>query len=601
MSEDLGPGGYRIERVLGSGGMGTVYLARHPRLPRSVALKVLGRAADAEFRARFTREAELAARVDHPNVVEVYDRGSDGDRPWIAMRYVAGTDVRALIRQGPHGLPAARALGILEQAAAGLDAAHRRGLIHRDVKPANLLVGDDDGTDHVFVTDFGIARAGDDPVRLTATGALVATLAYVAPEQILGAPVDHRADIYSLGCTLFEMLTGTVPFGRPAPAAIVAAHLNDPPPRPSESDPALPPAIDEVIARALAKDPRQRYPTCAALAAAARQALAPRPTSSLSQQHPGAHASPSSPREVSHSTPSPPQDIPHPPAGSASQPHGIPYPAAGSSSSSHGISHTATGSGSSSWGGSRPIADPIGSSGGVVSYSVGGPPRDDVYSPVGSTAPSGRRATVSGRGSGIRRTVLLALGLATVVGTALAATIFATRDDPGPHPLPTTTMAAPATASPPSTTSTRPGVTAWGRDNDLVALFPGLLPPTPGQPGYQGAHCEDLNVLNNGGAPAVSCTQDNGIEWTVWSFRRGDPRRDSMFATNIANDTTREQVWSRPSGTGRVRTSYYPGGNTGLLTVAFDDPARAWVVIDVGWDHHTGQDLAEQWFANAPI
>lgn len=486
--------GYRIERVLGSGGMGTVYLARHPRLPRSVALKVLDRAADAEFRARFDREAELATRLDHPNVVEIYDRGTDAEHPWIAMRYVAGTDVAGLIRQGAQGLPPRRAVHLLAQAAAGLDAAHGRGLIHRDVKPANLLVGSDNGAEHVFVTDFGIARAGDDAVRLTATGALVATLAYVAPEQILGAPIDHRVDVYSLGCAFYEMLTGTVPFARKTPAAMVAAHLDEPPPRPSAVRPGLPPALDEVTARALAKDPRRRYPSCGALAAAARQALGGPPV-------PG---------------PAPQPAVPQP----------------------------------------------------------------------------GRRV----------RAALLSVTVAAVAGSALAAAVFLTdRGSSDPVVTPVTSGTAEPTPLPGTTFDGPPPITAWGRDNDLVALFPGLLPSRPDGTGYQGARCADLNVLNNGGAPAVSCTQDNGITWTVWSFRRGDPRRDAMYTTNIENDTTREQPWTRPSGTGRLRGSYYPGGGSGLLTVAFDDPARAWTIIDVGWDGHTGQELVDTWWATAPI
>lgn len=165
-------------------------------------------------------------------------------------------------------------------------------------------------------------------------------------------------------------------------------------------------------------------------------------------------------------------------------------------------------------------------------------------------------------------------------------------------PVPGTTAAGtPATTSSP----TAPDTGAWGRNSDLVALFPDLLPAAPGDTGYQGAHCTDLDVLNNGGAPAVECTQADGLTYYVWSFRRGDPRRDSTFATEIANDTTREQSWSRSTGSGRMRWSHYPGANTGLLTVSFDDPARAWVVVDVSWPHHTGQDIVDRWWAAAPV
>ncbi|MGK8486573.1 serine/threonine-protein kinase [Nocardia asiatica] len=272
--------GYRIVRRIGAGGMGAVYLAEHPRLPRRDALKILdpGLGADAEFRARFEREAELAARLEHPNVVSIYDRGAEGDVLWIAMRYVDGVDAAELVRRGPAVLPAGRAVRIVAAAARGLDAAHRGGLLHRDVKPANILVSTaDDGSDAVRITDFGIARSLDATASVTTTGSVLASFAYAAPEQLTGAPLDHRADIYSLGCTLYELLTGSVPFGPRTPAASMQAHLYEPPPRPSRANPTLPPAVDEVVTRAMAKNPAARYGSCAELAAAALRALQPPP------------------------------------------------------------------------------------------------------------------------------------------------------------------------------------------------------------------------------------------------------------------------------------------------------------------------------------
>ncbi|MEU2174949.1 MULTISPECIES: serine/threonine-protein kinase [Nocardia] len=489
--------GYRIERTLGTGGMGTVYLARHPRLPRSVALKVLdpSAGADAEFRARFRREAELAARLDHPNIVEIYDRGSEDDQLWMSMRYVAGSDVARLLGHHAGALPPRRAVDILAQAAAGLDAAHRRGLLHRDVKPANLLVtAGDDGRDHVFVTDFGIARSRDDTSGLTAAGALIATLGYVAPEQIRGEPLDHRCDVYALGATFYQMLTGSMPFARTTPAAVLRAHLAEPPPRPSATDPALPAALDDVIATAMAKRPADRYDSCRALAAAAAAALAP----------------------------------PRP------QPAVPPQPAPAARKSPRAL---------------------------VIAAAV--------LVPLLALAGA----------------LLLRAGTVPGVATPNSAS-------------PSTT---PAATTVPASTTTAVTTSAWGRNAELVALFPGLLPATPDGVGYQGARCTDIDVVNNGGAPAVECHQDNGIHWYVWSFRRGDPRRDSTFETDIDNDTTRQDTWRRSSGSGRVRWSHYPGGNTGLLTAGFDDPARAWVVVDVSWDHHTGQDLFDQWWQSAPL
>ena len=273
--------GYRIERKLGSGAMGTVYLAEHPRLPRRDALKVLAaeRGGSPEFRARFIREAELAGRLDHPNIVPIYDYGADGETLWIAMRFVGGYDAAALSRQWPQGLPPERAVGIVAAAAAGLDEAHRAGLLHRDVKPANIMIEPGDGgRDRAMITDFGIARTtGDLDPAATTGGSVVATLAYAAPEQIRGERIDQRADVYGLGCTLYQLLTGTVPFPRDSAGAMMRAQLTAPPPRPSRSGHGVPGAMDEVIARALAKNPGERYGSCGELAAASIAALQSRP------------------------------------------------------------------------------------------------------------------------------------------------------------------------------------------------------------------------------------------------------------------------------------------------------------------------------------
>ncbi|MEC3953762.1 serine/threonine-protein kinase [Nocardia sp. CDC153] len=270
--------GYRIVRRLGSGGMGTVYLAQHPRLPRWDALKVLDdrHDSDSEFHARFLREAELAARLQHPNLVAVHDRGEDHGRLWIAMQYIDGGDLAGLIRRGPQVLTVERAVRILGDAAAGLDEIHRAGLLHRDVKPANILLTTDaDGSDRVLVTDFGVAHPIEDGVKQS--GGVATTLAYAAPEQFGDGPVDHRADVYALGCTLYQMLTGSVPFPRTGAGSVMYAHLHEPPPRPSAANPQVPKDFDAVIATAMAKNPADRFASCGALAAAARAALTPTP------------------------------------------------------------------------------------------------------------------------------------------------------------------------------------------------------------------------------------------------------------------------------------------------------------------------------------
>ncbi|MGF6887516.1 serine/threonine protein kinase [Nocardia sp. GAS34] len=271
--------GFTVERVVGSGGMGTVYLARQPRLQRRVALKVLAESFSAapKTRAAFDREAALAAGLDHPNIVPVYDRSAVDDATlWLTMRYIDGGDAAALLDAHPDGLAPDRAVRLITDAAGALDHAHARGVLHRDVKPANLLIENDQRHgERAMLTDFGIARTLDDTVTLSG---IAASFAYAAPERFTNAPSDHSADIYSLGCTLFQLLTGQPPFPRKDQAAVVGAHLTEPPPAPSELRPELPAELDAVIATALAKAPRERYPSCLALAEAAAYALtAPAP------------------------------------------------------------------------------------------------------------------------------------------------------------------------------------------------------------------------------------------------------------------------------------------------------------------------------------
>src|SRR5918992_3274624 len=222
--------GYRIEGVAGKGGMGIVYRATQLALDRPVALKLIAAdlADDPMFRERFKRESHTAASIDHPNVIPVYEAGEADGRLFIAMRYVEGTALRELIRSEgsiePH-----RAVRILEQVAAALDAAHRRGLVHRDVKPANALITED-GDEHVYLTDFGLTKHAASVGGMTATGQFVGTVDYSAPEQIKGEPSDARTDVYALGCLLYQTLSGRVPYERDSEIAKIYAHLNDPPP-----------------------------------------------------------------------------------------------------------------------------------------------------------------------------------------------------------------------------------------------------------------------------------------------------------------------------------------------------------------------------------
>ena len=266
--------GYQIERVLGVGGMGTVYLARNPSLPRSDALKVLSAelSRDANFRARFVREADVSAGLSHPNIVGIYRRGEADGQLWIAMQFVDGTDAEKALQAGT--MTPRRAVHIIGEVAKALDYAHQRHVVHRDVKPANFLLSSDgDEGERVLLADFGIARALDDAHSLTATGSVMATVTYAAPEALTGAKVDGRADIYGLGCSLFRLMTGRAPYPGKDIAAVMMAHLNQPPPRLSSVRPGLPPALDDVLAKAMAKDPAQRYGTARELAAASYPAI----------------------------------------------------------------------------------------------------------------------------------------------------------------------------------------------------------------------------------------------------------------------------------------------------------------------------------------
>src|SRR5438874_4467318 len=264
--------GYRIVELLGRGGMSVVYRAQHVRLGRPAALKLLAATlGPGDHRERFLRESKLAASLDHPGIVPVFDAGEEDGLLYIAMAYVEGSDLRTLlVREGK--LPLRRALRILGQVASALDAAHARGLVHRDVKPANILVGPGD---RAYLSDFGVvkelAAAGT-----TRTGSFVGTIEYSAPEQIEGKDVDARADVYALACVLYECVVGTQPFHRSSNVAVLNAHLHASPPKLTKSAPDLPVALERVLAKALSKSRLDRYATCGEFVAALRAASSER-------------------------------------------------------------------------------------------------------------------------------------------------------------------------------------------------------------------------------------------------------------------------------------------------------------------------------------
>jgi serine/threonine-protein kinase len=299
--------GFRIVRLLGSGGMGEVYLAQHPRLPKHNALKILPAASssDIEFQGRFEREADLAASLYHPHIVGVHDRGEADGQLWIAMDYVDGADAsRLLANKYPAGMALDQVLAIVSAVASALDYAHRRGMLHRDVKPANIILTDDDGGEQrILLADFGIARNVDDISGLTATNMTVGTVAYAAPEQLMGEAIDGRADQYALAATAYHLLTGSQLFPHSNPAVVISRHLNAPVPALADRRPELH-SLDPILAAALAKNPNDRFASCTDFARAVTEATSPqtlRSAAAPTTPNPTArspHVSPTSPNAV---------------------------------------------------------------------------------------------------------------------------------------------------------------------------------------------------------------------------------------------------------------------------------------------------------------
>ncbi|MEU9143270.1 serine/threonine-protein kinase [Streptomyces sp. NPDC048349] len=287
--------GYVVESEIGRGGMAVVYRAHDLRLDRTVALKLLAPelARNDTFRQRFAHESKVAAAIDHPHIVPVFEAGETDGLLYIAMRYVAGQDLRAMLnRTGP--LPVDTAARIAGQVASALDAAHDHDLVHRDVKPGNILVAqgtDSDHPEHVYLTDFGLTKKSLSLTGFTSVGQFVGTLDYVAPEQISGKPVDGRCDVYSLACVVYETLAGGPPFERDDDMALLWAHQYDAPPPLTSRRPGLPGEVDDVLAKALAKSPEDRWSTCLEFAGALRRAG----SSAVSVHPPPRAASPSSP------------------------------------------------------------------------------------------------------------------------------------------------------------------------------------------------------------------------------------------------------------------------------------------------------------------
>ncbi|WHU47976.1 protein kinase [Gordonia sp. L191] len=329
--------GYTITRLIGRGGMGEVYLARHPSLPRNEAVKILPSdlSRDPMFRQRFMREAELASSIVHPNIVTIYNSGEYEGHLWLAMEYIDGVDGGELLRRSPRGLNPMLVSAIATAVAAALDAAHARGLLHRDVKPANILIAENDSAGagdtsttppRVLLADFGIAKSTGDVSNLTSANMFLGTVAYVAPEQLLGAEVDGQADQYSLAATLFQFLCGRPPFEGTSQANVIAAHLSSAPPAVSSLRPGTSAALDEVMHRALAKTPGDRFGSCGELAEQLGRALRASPTR-VGTPVPGPTEVIRTARPTVSTPPVYPPPVPQPPASQqpVSQPPKSPY------------------------------------------------------------------------------------------------------------------------------------------------------------------------------------------------------------------------------------------------------------------------------------
>jgi hypothetical protein len=324
---DIGLGtvfaGHRLDAVAGRGGMGVVYKATHLALDRVVALKLIAPeiSGDEQFRERFKQESMTAAALDHPNVVPIYDAGEEHGQLYVTMRHVPGTDLRALIEQS-GALPPAEAASIIAQIADALDAAHERGLVHRDVKPGNILIEDRGGRRHAYLTDFGLTKHAASDSGMTKTGMFVGTLDYIAPEQLQGQAVDARTDVYSLACVLYQAVTGQVPYPRDSEPSKMWAHMGEDPPKVRQVRADVPDAFEEVVERGMAKKPEDRYPSTGDLGRAALAAAEDRQATQVERSVATGDAAPA------HAMPPPVVSMPAPPTGVASAPAPTAGPAA---------------------------------------------------------------------------------------------------------------------------------------------------------------------------------------------------------------------------------------------------------------------------------
>jgi hypothetical protein len=480
-------------------------------------------------------------------------------------------DVHQLIKRGRSVLTPGRAVFVLAEAAKGLDSAHRRGLLHRDVKPANILVAEDpDEGDHVLVTDFGIARALDQTSALTNAGSVAATLPFASPEQIAGRELDHRSDIYSLGCTLYVMLTGSVPFPRDSQIAVMHAHLADPPPRVTLGNPSLPTEMDDVIARAMAKEPEYRYRSCRELASAAQAAF----SRSGGGEGPGS-ATIVDWDSLSHTHPNA-SNIP------VTQPNSL-----------FQSDRAATVLG----GGAAPSADLANTM--VPDY--GTPtvqPGSQFTSPPAASAhaPRARRSR--------RGIVVGAAVLAVVIALVVAGRFAFGVGQPQHTPVAATSS---ATAAEPTAAHTGP----WQAYDFVANALPGLMPDTPSGVSYQGGTCQPINArfdpidqLETGVPVARIICRPKGAQskYIANYIVICSSDRTPQTLAGVADGLTavRNEQWSRGGGSGQIIYGDHEGA--GALAISFDSPLRNFCsVVANGNDGTNGQDIYDHWFKDAPL
>lgn len=468
--------GFTVVRPLGTGGMGEVYLVRHPRLPRMDALKVLpiSVSADDEFRARFNREADLAATLWHPHIVGVHDRGEFEGRLWISMDYVEGNDAARLSREKyPGGMAPDDVAEIVSAVAEALDYAHERGLLHRDVKPANILLTAGSGVSRrILLADFGIARHTDDDGSVTRTNMTVGSVSYTAPEQLMGETIDGRADQYSLAATAFHLLTGAPPFVHSNAAVVISRHLTTAPPPLSDRRSDLR-AYDEVIGRALAKDAAERFASCREFAQALHRAAtgAPMPPVAVADPAPA----PETPAEPTTSLTMPPVIEARPDSDNHAA---IPFPSAEPTTQ-----HAAAPVVVSSWGAQESVADTA-------------PPPEPA-----PTAPRRRVPTALVIGAVVAATALVAAGTFAIMDSSQASR-------PAPTAAPTSTL--PAT-EPSATRTAAPPATRTSTATRTVTQTAAPPPPPSYTSSRPSGHAYTI----------VDYIRDNGIAETA--VHRGDP------------------------------------------------------------------------------